>query len=343
MSAVSNRKWEYWIKKSYFESDYCDNGIFECIVIPTMMASQTVEFVTENFNMFLDGIVASRQTERKSIEINMTSDEGCLCIKIRGFLHTKSNLHEVINTILKKIDAISICVDYTLECNRIDFISDYRGKVLSASRQSIGRGLAFEVEERQLAKNKINTDIEFYENASPELEVGIQHYLTGMTLLGLEDQLSGLTDAAFMQFFQGCEAISGSDGKTEGICRHIASHGFSDSETLQIIAHHIYQVRNKYFGHGDIKHNIKAIKDYETAYKITKQVLVVRYLCKRLIDMDAPSGKCLIREMRFYSDTGSEEFRGTVEELKDAFYAEYPGRTAKIYDGTGKKIKEYQI
>ena len=39
-----------------------------------------------------------------------------------------------------------------------------------------------------------------------------------MTLLDLENLLSGLTDAAFMQFFQGCEALSNATEETKGFC-----------------------------------------------------------------------------------------------------------------------------
>ncbi len=31
--------------------------------------------------------------------------------------------------------------------------------------------------------------------------------MTGMQLLSMEDQITGLIDAAFMQFYQGCEAL----------------------------------------------------------------------------------------------------------------------------------------
>lgn len=78
--------------------------------------------------------------------------------------------------------------------------------------------MAFEINERYTAQQKLLAALNYCKPATPELKVAIQHYLTGMTLLGLEDQLPGLTDAAFMQFFQGCEALSNATEETKGFC-----------------------------------------------------------------------------------------------------------------------------
>lgn len=56
MSAVSNRKWEYWINKSFFDKEFSDSGCFECILVPTLMTPQTVEFLSENFQIELNTI-----------------------------------------------------------------------------------------------------------------------------------------------------------------------------------------------------------------------------------------------------------------------------------------------
>ena len=344
MSAVSNRKWEYWINKSFFDKEFSDSGCFECILVPTLMTPQTVEFLSENFQIELNTMRQIARNTQQSVAVNMRSIDGQLCLKIRDVFHSNCDMDKLINSILGMIDAISICVDTSLECGRIDFISDHHGRIFSAMRCPFSRGMAFEVEERQSAYRKLLTDLMSYKSASPELKVAIQHYLTGMTLMGLEDQMSGMTDAAFMQFYQGCEAVcNSSNGKLRELCCYIAKSNDPDSRTLQIIAHHVYQVRHKYFGHGDVKHNFKAINSYDLAYQLTKQLLVIRYLCKRLIDMNAPSGVTLIREMRFYSQYGSEMFRGTAEELSSVFKIEYPGRTVKIYESSKKEIETYII
>ena len=86
--------------------------------------------------------------------------------------------------------------------------------------------------------------------------------------------------------------------------------------------------------------NFNAINDCGLAYQLTKQLLVIRYLCKRLIDINAPSGQTLIREMRFYPQYGSEMFHGTLEELSSTFRVDYPGRKAKVYGSDGKQVLE---
>lgn len=347
MGAVSNRKWDFWINKAYFDGIFSDSGFFECVLVQTLMTPQTVEFLSERFTIGSKDVLITSRSSREFVEMNMRSVDGLLCLKIRDTFHSDCNLDDLIKSILETIDAISICVDASLECNRIDFISDHHGRIFSATRRPFRRGMAFEVEERCTAQQKLLTDLNYYKPAAPELKVAIQHYLTGMTLLGLEDQLSGLTDAAFMQFFQGCEALSNATEETKGLCTHlcryIAKLGCRDAMVLQILAFHVYQVRNKYFGHGDVAHNFNAINDYELAYQLTKQLLVVRYLCKRLIDINAPSKQTLIREMRFFPQAGSEMFHGTVEELSTTFRVDYPKRKAKIYDEKGEKIEEYTI
>lgn len=92
-----------------------------------------------------------------------------------------------------------------------------------------------------------------------------------------------------------------------------------------------------------LSRNAQRINDYELAYQLTKQLLVARYLCKRLIDINAPSGQALIREMRFYSHYGSEMFYGTVDELSSTFKVDYPNRIAGIYDEKGNEIEKYTI
>lgn len=347
MGAVSNRKWDFWINKAYFDGIFSDSGFFECVLVQTLMTPQTVEFLSERFTIGSKDVLITSRSSREFVEMNMRSVDGLLCLKIRDAFHSDCNLDDLIKSILETIDAISICVDASLECNRIDFISDHHGRIFSATRRPFRRGMAFEVEERCTAQQKLLTDLNYYKPTSPELKVAIQHYLTGMTLLGLEDQLSGLTDAAFMQFFQGCEVFRDLTVSNKGLCArlccHIAKLDCQDSRTLQILAFHVYQVRNKYFGHGDVAYNFNAINDYELAYQLTKQLLVARYLCKRLIDINAPSGQALIREMGFYSQYGSEMFYGTVDELSSTFKVDYPNRIARIYDEKGNEIEKYTI
>lgn len=344
MGYISFRNWNFWINKDYFIADELFQGYFECIILPTLMVQQTVEFLTEDFLIGFNSIQKKQRAPRNIVAIEMTSSDGLLCIKIREKLDTSIPLEEIIGSVLEVLEAISICVDTALTCNRINFVSDNYGLIFSASPKPIGRGMAFEVEERWSARNRILSDFQYCKQAPKNVRVGIKHYLAGLSLLGLEDQISGLLDAAFIQFCQGCEAIcSCTSGNLSDICIYIARQSGSDICDLQIIAHHVWQVRNNYFGHGGVEQNYKAISNYNDAMQVSKQVLVARFLCKKLIDMCTPSNEILIREMRFYLERGSEMYNGTVEELGSTFRVKYPGRTAKVYDKNGQIIKRYQI
>lgn len=344
MGEVSYRKWDIWVNYKFYMEPMKLSGYYECILIPALMVHQTVEFLAEQYKIKLREIVSIQRVSNNTAKIKITSKEGNLCIKIFDTLDTGCDVEETIRDVILTLDALSICVDAALICNSIRFIGGFDNQIFFAVRKSFNRALAFEVEERIEAGNKLTSDFLYYYQAPTEIKVAIQHYLTGLTLLGMEDQISGLIDAAYIQFCQGCEAVcSCNDGNVSTICRYIAHVAPLDCEDLQIIAHHVWQVRNKYYGHGDIRHNLKAINDYESAYNITKQVLVARYLCKRLIDLGSPSGKFLVREMRFYPEYGSEMYRGTVEELGKEFRVDYPGRTAKLYDSNGREVGKYAI
>lgn len=344
MGEVSYRKWDIWAKMSYYKVPRQLPGCYECILVPALMVHQTVEFLAEQYEIGVKQIHVTGRISNDIAKIKITSLDGNLCIKIRDTLDTSRDIEDVIREILLTLDAISICVDAALICNNIRFVSDLYGQIFLANRQSFSRAVAFEVEERCDAHSKLISDYLYYRDATTQLKVGIQHYLAGLTLLGLEDQISGLIDAAYVQFCQGCEAVCNCrDGSVSTICKYIAQAAPLDYEELQIIAHHVWQVRNKYYGHGDVHHNFKAISDYRNAYNTIKQVLVARYLCKRLIDIGAPSGKFLVREMRFYPECGSEMYSGTVRELGEEFRVDYPGRTARIYDYDGREAKKYVI
>ena len=345
MSDVSNRSWDYWINKAFFESENKYMGKYECILIPSLMAQQTVEFLENGYQIGIKKIIKTQPVEYVDPSQYASMIDSAFCLKVRDYLDTTESVETIVSDILATLEALSICVDFSIKCNEVRFIADSEGHIFSASRRPLSRGMAFEVEERGAADEKLMTDFSALLNPSTSQKVAIKHYLTGMTLLGLEDQLSGLTDAAFMQFFQGIEAICeiGRGKKADDVLRAIARMGSNDSRDLQIIAHQAYQVRHLYFGHGDIKRNLRAIDDYEEAMQVTKQVLVARYLCKRLIDIQSGSHTGLIREMGFYPNGHSESFNGDVALLNDSFKVNYPGRNVTIFDENGKEIEKYMI
>ena len=199
------------------------------------------------------------------------------------------------------------------------------------------------MEERQAAAEKIINDINGYSSDKYQ-ELGEKHYLAGLMLLGYEDQVEGLIDAAFMQFYQGCEILCRNPkGQLKNSKKYIASLQLQDSRELQIVAHQIWQVRNKYFGHGDIQYNILSNADLENVTKVANQVLVTRYLCKRLIDHFSPSKKTLVREMYLFTGHTLGNFVGNITQLENEFRVDFDYRDVEIYDANGALIETYTI
>jgi len=86
-----------------------------------------------------------------------------------------------------------------------------------------------------------------------------------------------------------------------------------------------------------------ANKNFENTFQIAKQVLVVRWACKHLLDSKCPSNAQLIREMRLYHKDTSYEFKGTIGEIEKDFRVDYDFRNVELYDANGNKTSEYII
>jgi len=345
MSSLSYRSWDIWTNSEYFIESQVFAGYFECTIIGTLMVPQTIEFLTERFEIRDRKFCSISTPPPEIIKKTTVTEEGNICIRLYESLDSSLNNLDIIKGIQDFIESVSLAVDSPLTCPQIRFVSSTYGKLLVANRRPIGRGVAFEVEERGVAANKIINDLSFYQDQKDNhLIVGRRHYLTGMQLLSLEDQVTGLVDAAFMQFYQGCEALCrDSIGRIVGSQKYIAGTGVSDSRELQIIAHQVWRVRNKYFGHGDVGHNIHANLSKEHAQSVAKQALVARYLCRRLIDIGSPSGSHLSREMGFYFGSYSGNFTGSINQLENDFNVRFDKPKSKIFDLSGNKIEMYSI
>ncbi len=242
-----------------------------------------------------------------------------------------------------------MCLDFPLCCNHIEFFvpptQPLAGPIVSAGRRSISRGMSFEAEEREIAFRKTQSDYDFFFNASLDLRVASRHYINGLTLLGLEDSYPGLIDAAFMQFYQACEILCGNNHKRREAQQHVATLSLKDQDTTQIVLHHVWNIRNDYFGHGNTNNGLYACESSEAVFKIAKQVLVVRWLCRTLLDCACPSAQTLCREIGLYHKGSSDSFHGTVQELETSFRGDYEHerRVVKILNRFGKVEKEYVL
>jgi hypothetical protein len=198
--------------------------------------------------------------------------------------------------------------------------------------------MSFRVEERETAKNRMVNDFGKLMSSTPEQKVASRHYINGLTLLGLEDQYSGLIDAAFMQFYQGCEVLLGKKSNDlREAKKSIAQNYAEESISLQTITHHVWMVRHSCFGHGNLKVNSSNEGDYEQTFQIAKQVLVARWLCKRLLDL---SSDCtpLMRQISLYPQSGSVRFSGDLNDLKNNYCMLYDFDKIKVVDAQGKVI-----
>jgi hypothetical protein len=347
MSSIGYRDWEIWINKTLLDDLGDARGVYLIKVEPLLMAKQTVQFIyekIEDIRHHREAILNNQAKDYFSL-FHWTPQE--LVLQKVAELSSHDNIQDKIAEILHELDALSLCLDFPLSCNYIEFFipptQPLAGKVIVASRRNISRGVSFEVEERGMAFQKILKDYDFFLGVTRDLKVVSRHYINGLTLLGLEDSYSGLLDAAFMQFYQACEILSGNNYQLSLAQQHVATLNLPDQDTVQIILHHVWQIRHNYFGHGNINNWLYAPDLSESVFRIAKQVLVARWLCRILLDSSSPSGLTLCREMRLYHKQISDGFFGTVQELETSFRVDYSNRTVKIKDSSGKTVKQYVI
>lgn len=345
MSTLDYRDWELWLNSEYFKEVQSIDGHFECVLHNSLMVNQSVVFLAEAYEILNRQLVKVDRRPQEVILKDIHTSEGELCIRMYELLDLSKEIQQTIYEIKLFIDSLAIAIDAPLSCYSIRFISQHSGKILQANRKQIRRGFSFRIEERSLAKLKLETDLKYFQDKSdPYLVAGQRHYMTGMQLLSLEDFSSGLIDAAFMQFYQGCEVLCrGEEGTLNQSKKYIASKNIPDSKNLQIIAHQIWRVRNKYFGHGDVGYNQKANGDLEQSKMVAKQVLVARYLCRRLIEINAPSNTVLVREMVLYFAGHSGNFTGQLEELLGEFKVAFDQAKCIIYAANGGQLETFQF
>lgn len=339
MSALSYRDWDVWTNSTYYDGRTYD-GYFELTIVGTLMVPQTLEYLAESYEVRQGQFIKVARASPDIVRQVMHTEEGNLCLRVYERLDTNADLNSLLRSLNSFLEAVALATDAPLSSQKIRFISFQEGKLLVANRRPIGRWMAFEIEERDRASQKLADDLDFYlDNTDPNLVVGRRHYMTGMQLLGLEDAVTGLLDAAYMQFYQGCEALcQDPKGNLDPSKKYIAALQLPDSRELQIIAHQVWRVRHKYFGHGDVARNLEANLGQAGAAAVARQVLVARYLCRRLIDAHAPSGTHLVREMNFAFGRASAAFAGSVQQLEQDFRVPFDSKICKVYDRDGQEV-----
>lgn len=145
-----------------------------------------------------------------------------------------------------------------------------------------------------------------------------------------------------MQFYQACEVLCGENFKLIEVKKYIAANYPQESRLLQLIAHHVWQIRHNYFGHGNVGNNITNLSGFEETFNVAKQVLVARWLCKRLLDLDTNSCP-LAREIRLYHKSGSVEFAGSLQAVTNGFYTGYDYKNAPVTDANGNIVETVDL
>jgi hypothetical protein len=186
---------------------------------------------------------------------------------------------------------------------------------LIVSRLPFARGVAFEIEEREAVAQSFQLgDFQL----SDKGRVAQQHDSTGMSLLAGEDSVSGLVDAAFMQFYLAVEATLARHDRAEALQQGQTLFGTEFDDNLKKIVSHVYIARHRFFGHAHPKY-LKGLLDTNTAFDIAKQTLVARWCARKLLELELKRPLAR-REMRLYpSPRQSVAFLGDAIALDNEF------------------------
>ena len=317
MSSFPLRSLEIW-RSSLAESMSPISGAFSFEVLQTIMVPQTLQFLAERalLNRSEDGEVISSFLAG----MQYASPENPTTLLLWKTFPSADELFAYdIAELSGAIRQLELHADINLTYARVSYLADVgRGPELPLmifSRQSFGRAVSFEIEERDAVAQSIQLG-DF--SLSLKSIIAQQHYSTGMALLAGEDSVSGLIDAAFLQFYLSIEATLAEHEAEKARQSGEALFGLDFDSALAKIVLHVYLGRHRFFGHAHPKY-LKGLLDTDTAFDIAKQTLVARWCARRLLELELkrPLAK---REMRLYAKPGhSVGFFGDAGSLDGAF------------------------
>ena len=296
MSSFPSRTLEIW--KSSLGSDLGElNGAFCFHLTPTVMVTQTMEYLYERQGQpvasgyLLNPFIRGMTYFDKNVPSNLYWWKS---------FKTPEELFSFDVTFLESaIRQLELHTDINLTYSQVTYLADVGTgpnlPLMIIKRVPIGRGVAFEVEERGMVSESLaQGDIEI----SDKVQVAQQHYSTGMGLLGGEDSLTGLVDAAFMQFYLALEALLESHEKEKAHSRGIELYGVRFNKNFVALVKHVYLARHRFFGHAHPKF-LKGLLDADTAFQIAKQTLVARWTARGVLALEL-NRPLVTREMRLY-------------------------------------------
>jgi hypothetical protein len=315
MSSSPSRKLEIW-KSSHAEDLTAIIGAFYIHVAPTIMVTQTLEFLNERYYQFdepnglISGFLSGMRYYKPKENVLIWS---------RSFEDHNELFNFDIQILSDAIRQLETHTDINITYSQITYLADVGTgpnlPLMAINRVPFGRGVGFEIEERGLVTQSIQLgDFEF----SSKVKVSQQHYSTGLGLLAGEDSLTGLIDAAFMQFYLSMESLLESHEKDKAIQNGELLYGDKFTEEIKKIVQHVYLARHRFFGHAHPKY-LKGLLDADTAFNIAKQSLVARWTARSLLSFEL-NRPLVVREMRLYPlPNYSVCFFGTSEELTNEF------------------------
>jgi hypothetical protein len=310
MSSIPERPLEVW-QSSLARSMEPISGAFSFDVIRSGMVSQTLEFLRE-IGLRWPGNVGG-VTRAFLLGAQYSSSENPALFYFKRFETAEELFSFGIQSLSDAIMELELHTDINLTFSRVSYLADVGTgpnlPLLIISRLPYSRGIAFEVDERsEVTSSFVRGDFRLSERA----RVAQQHYSTGMALLAAEDQINGVIDAAFMQFYLTIESVLRSHTRSRALANGPDLFGAHFSEDLKKISSHVFEARNRFFGHV----NTLPVKN---SFDVAKQTLVARWLARRLIELEI--GRPLVkREMRLYPlPNSSIEFRGNAEQLETDF------------------------
>jgi hypothetical protein len=317
MSSFPSRQLEVW-ESSLAESIAPISGVFSFEIIQTGMVPQTLQFLIESAlqplqglgNVMIGFIVGMRYADQRN--------PGRL-LYWKQFQNAAGLFSFDIEALSDAISQLELHTDINLTFTRVTYLADVGSgpnlPLLILQRLPFGRGVGFEIEERQAVSQSFQLG-DF--NLPEKVRVAQQHYSTGMALLAGEDFVSGLIDAAFMQFYLSVEATLECHEKNEALKQGEVLFGEQFDENLHKIVSHVYISRHRFFGHAHPKY-LKGLLDTDTAFDIAKQVLVVKWAARRLLELELKR-PLVKREMRLYpTPVESVMFNGDANSLDNVF------------------------
>lgn len=317
MSSLSARQFDVWQSSSAALISPI-HGVFAFEIAPTLMVHQALQFLAETS---LRGGVASSPVVAGFLAGMRYC--GLFGDNILAMWRDFSDATELFSTqpsdLVSAVQEVELHTDVNLSFSKVRYLADLGSgpahPLLVINRIPYLRGMAFEVEESGVVAHSLAVG-DF--NLSGKGVLAQRHYSTGMALLAGEDQLSGLIDASFMQFYLAIECLLEQHELKRALESGRSLYGASFDETIEAVVRHVYLARHRFFGHGHPRF-LDGLSRPETAFAIAKQSLVARWCARKLLGFHV--GRDLVkREMILFPGIGSSvAFRGDVSQLSSDF------------------------